>query len=204
MKVDSGTDKSLTDPAYVTLTVTNNATVTINGKLIVNAVVGYKQPNSGIISGGYGTLIINENSKVVLEGSAALLSYGMIKGEGSIEAKTGAAVTELLKIVDWRGGGNAQGTYNNGVFPMNDIFLTNIQTDLILEKEVPLWTHLCECIFLIKFSGEVDLEIIGPNGLFVVKKMDVLLSHIKKRNKKTTDVSLLNSFGAYDMPLTEC
>ena len=38
-KVDSGTDKSLTDPAYVTLTVTNNATVTINGKLIVNAVV---------------------------------------------------------------------------------------------------------------------------------------------------------------------
>ena len=44
----------------------------------------------------------------------------MIKGEGSIEAKTGAAVTELLKIVDWRGGGNARGTYNNGVFPMND------------------------------------------------------------------------------------
>ena len=99
--------------------------------------VGYKQPNSGIISGGYGTLIINENSKVVLEGSATLLSYGMIKGEGSIEAKTGAAVTELLKIVDWRGGANAEGTYNKRVFPMNDFFLTNIQTDLIL-NEVPL------------------------------------------------------------------
>lgn len=200
-KVDSGTDKSLTDPAYVTLTVTNNATVTINGKLIVNAVVGYKQPNSGIISGGYGTLIINENSKVVLEGSATLLSYGMIKGDGSIEAKTGAAVTELLKIVDWRGGANAQGTYNKGVFPMNDFFLTNIQTDLILNEGASLkgLTYVNVSYLIFKFSGEVDLEIIGPNGLFVVKEDGRVTKSYQEEEQETYGrITFEFVGGAYD------
>jgi len=166
---NSGTDKTLTEKAYVTLTIDNQSTITVFGRIVANAVLGYSQPKAGIISGGYGQINIHEGSKVVVEEDGELLSYGLIKGEGLIEAKKGASVTDVLKILDWKGGGNALGSVENGVFPMNNFYLNNIQTTLKVHSGASLFgTSYVKLLSIIVM--DVNFEIIGPEGLFILKE----------------------------------
>ena len=124
--------KNVTDVLYRTLTVASGVTVTVNGNVHVSAILGvtkggsYRQePN-----GNYAQITLNGTMNI--NNGGVIAADGYIKGEGTIEAFSGAEVRDLFVIEHWRGGTMA--TYASGkkVWPANEYDSHNIQVKVIV------------------------------------------------------------------------
>lgn len=129
----SGKGTSGQPSLYRTVTVDKDATVTIKGTVIVNAISG-NETSTGrdhAISGGYSQMILNGN--IVVENGGLLDVYGYVKGEGSVHVKNGGKVYDLYIVRHWRGGTQGYAMYLKRVYPMNEIDCHNIQTPIRID-----------------------------------------------------------------------
>lgn len=91
-------DSTLGIRSYCKVTYSGN--LTVNGKLVVNA--RQSGTASGRASDGIGCLSLSDGSTVTVNSGGELCGYGLIRG-GSITAKDGSTVRELMEISDRRG-----------------------------------------------------------------------------------------------------
>ena len=113
---------------YCTLTIPHGVALTVQGTVLINAVVG--RPAAGHydqdVTGGYG--------ETVLDGSIEILSGGIvdccgyIKGSGQVTVENGGTLRDLYVVIHWRGGTVAAGAKSKSVYPMNESKCHNVET----------------------------------------------------------------------------
>ena len=121
------------------LTFANGVNMSVYGKIEASAVTylsnqGLLTHGTGVVSGKYGWLYLNEGSHIDLESGAALYAWGYVTGKGEINAKNGSAVYEDFQMGDWRGGtvesnflDNKTGLDKKGVFVIPHYYYQNIE-----------------------------------------------------------------------------
>lgn len=121
------------------LTFANGVNMSVYGKIEASAVTylsnqGLTTHGTGVVSGKYGWLYLNEGSHIDLESGSALYAWGYVTGKGEINAKNGSAVYEDFQMGDWRGGseeinvqGNENGLDKKGVFLITHYYYQNIE-----------------------------------------------------------------------------
>ena len=119
-----------TPSAFRTLTFASGVHLDVKGTIQVASLVsskGQMNGQNGTPSGPHGKIVLQENSKIVLESGAKIYAWGYITGPGMIDAKNGSSVYECMQIRDWRGGTNTRNIYSK-VFPFNQYFIQNIES----------------------------------------------------------------------------
>ncbi len=112
---------------YSALIVTDNVTLNFSGSAYLNvgAKIGYKQPNSTIVTQrgvlmNYGTINVASGCTVN--------AYGFIKGSGKLILANGATAVDCLRTYDFPGGTAGSSMYGN-VFPANAWTAHNISCE---------------------------------------------------------------------------
>lgn len=118
-----------------------NGNLTVNGKLVVNARQSGRV--DGRASGGIGYLNLSGDSTVTVNSGGELCGYGLIRG-GSITAKEGSTVRELMEISDRRGDHETLAIYDNknkGVFLFNNFSVKTIESPATYETGAKLFAQ---------------------------------------------------------------
>ena len=127
-------DKYSQPTAYRTLTLADGANLVLNGSLSVSAQHTWangSRANGGSPTGPVSFVKMQGNSKITINNGGALYAYGYVTGSGSVVANSGAVVYENFQIMDFRGG--TQSTdMDNGVFPLSQYYIQNIEVPLTL------------------------------------------------------------------------
>ena len=120
--------------AYRTLTMEDGVNITVNGAISLSAKHRMAQGShscGGAPIGNVSIINMNSGSEITLNNGGALYAYGFITGAGKVTANSGASVYELFQIAGFRGG--TQSTdMKNGVFPISQYYLQNIEVPLTL------------------------------------------------------------------------
>ena len=129
-----GTGSSITGrngTRYRTLTIESDNTLTVNGTLVVNAVVGRQKSGhfDQDINGGYGCVV--NNGTIDIRSGGAVDAFGLIEGErGNVTVRSGGTLTDLYVVINWRGGSQAAAMYGAGIYPMNEYKADNISSTI--------------------------------------------------------------------------
>ncbi len=125
-----------TPTAYRTLTMASGANITVNGTLCLPAkhyaALG-SRANGGSPDGPCSFIKMNSGSNITVNNGGKLYAYGFIIGSGNILAKNGASVYEYFQIMDFRGGSQTS-EMKNGVFPLSQYYVQNIEVPMTLES----------------------------------------------------------------------
>ena len=137
--------------------------LTVYGKLVVNArQSGNVGGVCGRAVGGIGYLSLSGDSTVTVEKGGQLCGYGLIRG-GSIFAKDGSVVRELMEISDRRGALPTQTIYENRsdkkVFPYNNYSIKTIESTATYETGATLYAQ-----YSITLDGNIHSS--APTPLF--------------------------------------
>lgn len=114
--------------AYATLTVPAGKTLTINGTLLVAGNQQASNPQTGVLTGDYGELVVD--GTVELTSGSKLYARGKVSGDGTINAASGSDIYQLLQIHDWRGGTATSSIYSS-VFPFNLYDVNNVTAKMV-------------------------------------------------------------------------
>lgn len=122
--------------------VTLNGNLTVNGKLVVNARQSGRV--DGRASGGIGYLSLSDKATVTVNSGGELCGYGQIRG-GSITAKEGSTVRELMEISDRRGDQVTAELYvkgkQQGIFLFNNFSVKTIESTATYDKGSQLFAQ---------------------------------------------------------------
>ena len=172
--------RTLTLAEGASITVDNGGKLEVSGKM--HSVQGY----CGSPTGPVGFINMGEDSSITVKSGGALYAWGFITGHdtATVTIKSGGKVYENFQIIDWRGGsaslamiiqdkttfnlakehdigGRKVGLFptqvmNNGVFPMSQYFVQNIEVKLVLEYGAYEYG-----------ATVIDIGLTGPKGLSV-------------------------------------
>ena len=129
---------------YLTITINEGVTLTVEGQLTIGADRGRAKGETiqGITRSSYSEMIVNGDIKVY----GTLWCAGYISGKGNIEAMAKSKVYEPFVITDWRGGTNAAGVYGgalgggddevDNIVPFNQYQMHNISVNLKINYDV--------------------------------------------------------------------
>ena len=114
---------------YMTMTIPQGKTLTVNGTFTVGGITGYPdQSSQGHTSGAY--------SQAVCEGAitvnGTMNTYGLVKGGGTVTLNNKSTLSLPFLINDFDGGTNTQALYDDGVFPFNQYAVNNVQTKCVM------------------------------------------------------------------------
>ncbi len=110
------------------LTIKGNVTLVNEGSIYVDAQLYYGGTAvQCFITNNCGVLVLDEGSKIISSGS--ITAYGVIRGEGTIDATAGT-VTEIMTIHDWYGGTNATNAVSKNVTPFNNWKIEHIRAKM--------------------------------------------------------------------------
>lgn len=122
--------------------VTYSGKLTVNGKLVVNA--RQSGTASGRASDGIGYLSLSDGATVTVNNGGELCGYGLIRG-GSITAKNGSTVRELMEISDRRGGSTMKNICDKSstykVFPFSNFSVKTIESRATYETGAKLYAQ---------------------------------------------------------------
>ncbi len=122
--------------AYRTLTMADGASITVNGILSLPAkhyAAKGGKTDSGSPDGACSFIRMEKGSSITVNSGAALYAYGFITGSGNVYAKSGASVYEYFQVMDFRGGTQTS-DMDNGVFPLSQYYIQNIEVPLTIES----------------------------------------------------------------------
>mgnify|MGYP002770963683 CR=1 FL=1 len=119
---------------YRTLTIESGKTLTVNGTLVVNAVIGRQAAGhyDYDINGGYGRVV--NNGTIDIRSGGAVDAFGLIEGEnGDMIVRSGGTLTDLYVVIHWRGGSQAYAMFTK-VYPMNEYKADNIYSTITVHS----------------------------------------------------------------------
>ncbi|MCI5838279.1 MAG: hypothetical protein MRZ91_03705 [Christensenellaceae bacterium] len=115
---------------YVTLTVNNGVTLTVNGELIVGGVQhGSDQNATGRTCGNYAKLVNNGN--LVINGKMDV--RGLVTGDGTLTVNSGAELKQPFMVNNYSGGTNTSALYSAGQFPFVQFATVNVQCKQVID-----------------------------------------------------------------------
>ncbi len=176
----SGTEVAWVKPtAFRTLTMSEGATITVNGAIEVggqHAADNGGGPSCGAPTGPLGFIRMEENTNITINNGAALYCWGFITGDGSVTANDGATIYENFQLTDFRGGSQA-GDMANGVFPLSQYYVQNIEVQLTLYAGAT--EYAATSIFTLSNPYTSNVAFIAKSGAmfnltggYVVKRYD--------------------------------
>lgn len=183
-----------TPSCYLTLVFAEGVNMNVDGKICIGGsqcVNGMSSDGTGIPSGPYGKLQLNEGSNIILKDGSYLYCWGYATGAGKIDAKPGAEVHEQFQVYDWKGGTNTTfGMINNAkkAFPVNQYFIQNVEVETTYRPGAKLITA-----FGLTASDNVaaanDVRIIGTSdALFLMNEEEASEdTWVRKKYDATTD-----------------
>ena len=131
---------SVNADVYTLLTINNNLVIEQSGNLVV---AGYQSPNGGSPTGTHGTLTVV--GTVTVKDTAALYGYGLVNGNGTIYAKSGAKVHELCEILDMphpaKMNSLVEDRGNYDIIPFNIIYVNTIEAKTVYHTGAKLSGH---------------------------------------------------------------
>ena len=125
------------DKTYVRLTVDEGAKLSVNGEVVIGAVVGYaSQGMQNHVSGAHGR--ITNNGRIEINDGGTLTCYGIVDGSGTVYANDGADVKESFIISDFAGGSNTAQFFFNEQMPFKRYSMQSVQCTLQMETGADL------------------------------------------------------------------
>ena len=144
---------NVTPSVYVTLTLEDSVILNVNGTIEVGGsqnIQGQGLAGVGHPHGGYGRLIMEPGSHIILNNGSKLYAWGFVTGDGTtdengnylsgdIDVRRNAEIHEQFQMMDWKGGTITSGMLNDPdnpnigiqnpekVFPINQYFIQNVE-----------------------------------------------------------------------------
>ena len=192
-----------TPTRYRTLTLGADANITVNGVIEVggrHSSAAGGAPHYGRYGGSptgpLGFIEMQAGSHIDVNNRATLYTWGYIYGDGTITAKSGAAIYENFQIMDFRGGDKstelAQGFL---VFPTAQYHVQNIEVATTYEYGSTEYVHTS--VYMSRMEHGATVQFIGADAMFRPQPG----SHVVKDYDPTTDSLYLDSYG--DCALSE-
>ena len=153
------------------ITVSEDVTITNNGKLQLGGVFGKKDAGvSGIINGDYCEIMLKDNAKIISTGN--IECYGFIKesindNESRLELKSGKIIMPFT-VYDFKSGTLTLASYNEDIAPFNIYDMVNIQTLFRVHSGVEVSAEYRFEMSNQPFSG--SLVFIGENNAGLILK----------------------------------
>ena len=181
---------------YRTLTMADGANLIINGSMSVSAKQTYAQgaKNWGCAPSGAASFVrMQGKSKITVNNGGALYAYGFITGSGSVTANSGATIYEMFQFRDFRGGSQST-DMQNGVFPLSQYYVQNIEVPLTLYFGATEYAYTTIYMSSADFGSAVKF-ISGSGAMF-----NLTSGHVVKAYDGTTDRLIVDVYG--DMSLS--
>ena len=176
---------------YRTLTMESGARLIVDGELNLSAKHYYAQGsrlNGGSPTGNTPFIRMNDNSQITVNNGGKLFAYGFIIGSGAVVAKSGATVYENFQIMDFRGG--TQSTdMDNGVFPLSQYYLQNIEVPLTLYSGATEYAYTTVYMSSADFGSAVAF-ISNKNAMF-----NLTSGYVVKDYDENTDRLVVKAYG---------
>ena len=151
---------------YVTLTITADVTLTVNGKLAIGSVHSSSSHSmQGHISGKYGR--IDNNGLIAVSGKGTMITYGLVTGSGVVRAENYGVVKEPVVVCDFTGGSNSLSLYTAQQMPFKRYTTQNIQCELQLERLGTLTGMIT--LYALGGFNEVETDVMGVTDLSIFK-----------------------------------
>ena len=177
--------------AFRTLTMAEGANITVNGAISLSAKHHYasgSRLDGGSPAGAVSFINMAANSSITINNGGALYAYGFITGSGSVVANSGASVYENFQIMDFRGG--TQSTdMENGVFPLSQYYLQNIEVPLTI------WSGATEYAYTTVYMSSSDF---GSAVAFIAKSgamFNLTDGYVTKDYDENTDRLVITAEG---------
>ena len=184
--------ESYTTPTtYRTLTLADGANLIINGSMSLSAKHCYangSKLNGGSPTGNVSFVKMEGDSKITVNNGGNLYVYGFITGSGSVEAMSGAKVYENFQIMDFRGGSQST-DMENGVFPLSQYYIQNIEVPLTL------YSGATEYAYTTVYMSSADF---GSAVAFIAAKdamFNLTSGYVVKKYDGTTDRLIVEAYG---------
>ena len=182
---------------YRTLTLADGVTLTVNGAISVSAkhfaCDGANPSKGGAISGPYGLLKLNGNSKVDIQSGGVLYAWGYVIGSGEVVANSGATIHEIMQVTDFRGGNGTAGLVgvdkSKKVFPFSQYYVQNVEAKEVLYSGAKLVTTAS--ITASSDTTSMAVTFIGEGGMFALSEGTT----VTKEYDAATDRLIISSNG---------
>ena len=151
--------------AFRTLTLTDNASITVNGAISVGGKL-YTSTSTHVCkpTGAYGQIKMSSGSRITVANGGALYAWGYITGSGNVRITSGATVYECFQVTDWRGGTATSGFFTpadvNKVFPFTQYYVQNVEAPLTVEYGGS------EKTYITAYNQKIPINFVGVGGMF--------------------------------------
>ena len=171
-QTDSIPDSGWTSPTpYRTLTMADGANITVNGSIEVAA--KHYASHGGKDFGGrpvqyYGYIVMQGDSKIVLNSGANLYAWGYISGstEAQVIAESGSTIYEKMQVADYRGGSATSQLTKDGHFPFSQYYIQNVEVKETIKYGAQL---ICQAAIYAYFVQENVVNFMGEGSMFTLK-----------------------------------
>ncbi len=150
--------------AFRTLTMAQGANITVNGALCLPAKhysAHGSKANGASPTGDCPFIKMSSGSNITINNGGNLYAYGYITGSGTVTVKNGANVYEYFQIMDFRGGTQTT-DMENGVFPLSQYYIQNIEVPLTLEYGAV--ENCYASVYISRMEMGTSVAFIAPNG----------------------------------------
>ncbi len=176
---------------YCTLTIPQSVTLTVQGTVLVNAVVG--RPAAGHydqdVTGGYGEIMLDGGIEILSGGIVDCCGY--IKGSGQVTVENGGTLRDLYVVIHWRGGSAAYGAKKASVYPMNESKCHNVET-MVRINYGGAYSGTVKMYASGSYQYTRFPQVDNANGLFRLSTAD---SYVIKTYEADTDREIYSFYG---------
>ena len=165
-KIYTPSDAKPSFAPYKILSIDSNSKLSVKGSLYISgAYASGSGGEKGYMAGGYGLVLLNDNSAITVEANGALYVWGFISGGGTVNVKTSGKVYEWFQILDFRGG-TATSKIKNGVFPFSQYGVQNVEVPLTIQAGASEIVYTG--VYALSKINPATISFIGDDGLFKI------------------------------------
>ena len=175
---------------YRTLAIEGGKTLTVKGTLVVNAVIG-RQGRGHYdydINGGYGRVV--NHGTIDIRSGGAVDAFGLVEGaDGNVIVRSGAILTDLFVIINWRGGTQASAMDSAKIYPMNEYKADNISSTITIHSGASYrgLTRIYARVFISsKYTSAYFTQVNNDDGIIRLKEGSTLTRKVENGRERFT------------------
>ena len=173
---------------YRTLAIESDKTLTVEGTLVVNAVIG-RQGRGHYdydINGGYGRVV--NHGTIDIRSGGAVDAFGLVEGaDGNVIVRSGAILTDLFVIINWRGGTQASAMDSAKIYPMNEYKADNISSTITIHSGASYrgLTRIYARVFISsKYTSAYFTQVNNDDGIIRLKEGSTLTRKVENGRER--------------------
>ena len=188
---------------YRTLTLADGANITINGAISIAGAQSIKQLYTGVPTGAYGVIQMDEGSTMTFNNGAKLYAWGFVTGAGTVLMMNGSSVYEDFQVNDWRGGSASSSMIGKSekVFPISQYYIQNVEVPITLEKGAMEYGVMSIDVSVIG-AQSAAIPFIGTDGMFELSDGSVTKDYDETTDRMLVDVNGSLSLGGLNLSVS--